>query len=155
MYKQMCCIALGTMVLLGGCGPTPQISESEKSCHTAVGHRVESAMHFDVVCDSYPSWAASASSQPDSGRWRLYGSGIIWQADEDKDLPHYDHIEQTGLKASNIINFGVNSAGKLVILQHIVFPTLRKMPDDTFGSLSHNFAQSASVSTENGVETRR
>lgn len=152
MYKQMCCIALGTMVLLGGCEPTPQISESEKSCHTAVGHRVESAMHFDVVCDSYPSWAASASSQPDSGRWRLYGSGIIWQADEDKDLPHYDHIEQTGLKASNIINFGVNSAGKLVILQHIVFPTLRKMPDDTFGSLSHNFAQSASVSTENGVE---
>ena len=37
MYKQMCCIALGTMVLLGGCEPTPQISESEKSCHTAVG----------------------------------------------------------------------------------------------------------------------
>ena len=51
--------------------------------------------------------ADNANATP---RWRILDSGAIeWQIDG--RLPHYDHIEMSGLKVSAVLRYGVNGDG--------------------------------------------
>ncbi|MDP4185686.1 MAG: hypothetical protein Q8862_11075, partial [Bacteroidota bacterium] len=71
-------------------------------------------------------------------RWKIDNSGaIVWKTDN--RLPHSDHIEMSGLKLSAVIHYGVNSEGGYTIQRTIVWPMLRIIPNDTYGSFIRNF----------------
>ena len=67
-------------------------------------------------------------------RWQLSDKeGISWLVKDNN--PHTDHIEMSGMKVSAIITYGIDSAQHLVLRRKLIFPTLRKVPNDTRGSL--------------------
>ncbi|MCY9659776.1 hypothetical protein P5G65_09065 [Paenibacillus chondroitinus] len=72
-------------------------------------------------------------------RWRLLDDGIQWNTPQDHVDAHEDHLEMSGKKVSVIVSYGVNQAGKLMLSRKIVWPTLRTIPNDTHGSLIHDF----------------
>ena len=68
-------------------------------------------------------------------RWTLADDGraIVWQPED--DIPHFDHLEMTGEKVSEVLRWGVDADGAFRFERSLVFPTLRKIPNDTHGSL--------------------
>lgn len=80
-------------------------------------------------------WAMPAASQ--EVRWRLSGDGgIDWKvATADA---HTDHIEMAGKGIAAIVTYGTKPSGELILRRHLVFPGLRKMPNDTRGSYALN-----------------
>ncbi|HXO77548.1 MAG TPA: hypothetical protein VN824_19985, partial [Puia sp.] len=109
-------------------------------------------------------WSLSASAQ--GVRWRLAGDGgssgdgrvardggsagnggITWVVGV-RDM-HTDHIEMAGKGIAAIVTYGAGASGRVVLREHLVFPGLRKMPNDTRGSyaldLSDNVADSILV----------
>lgn len=68
-------------------------------------------------------------------RWKLSDGGraIVWTPGT--DIPHYDHVEMTGEKVSMVLRWGVDAAGAFRCERSLVFPTLRKIPNDTHASL--------------------
>lgn len=73
-------------------------------------------------------------------RWKIMGSGILWQISEGT-LPHEDHLEMTGKKVSQYVEYGANEKGQAVYRQKIVFPMLRTIPNNTHASLTEEFGQ--------------
>lgn len=96
----------------------------------------------------FPYWCETGGGA-EKGRTDRHRIGpdrsVVWEPCADKRLPHYDHIEMSGFFASAIISYGVNRDGSLRMHRHCVFPMLRKIPNDTAGSLSHNFTGAAMV----------
>jgi len=97
-------------------------------------------------------WTGAARAQ--GVRWRLAGDGggtgdggIFWTVGVG-DV-HTDHIEMAGKGIAAIVTYGSSPSGRLVLREHLVFPGLRKMPNDTRGSyslvLSDNVADSILV----------
>ncbi|HEV2479478.1 MAG TPA: hypothetical protein VGS79_07430 [Puia sp.] len=76
--------------------------------------------------------ALGASAQ--KTRWKLTGDGGISWVVRDGDTAHTDHIEMAGKGMAAIVTYGVDAQGKLVLRQHLVFPALRTLPNDTRGS---------------------
>jgi hypothetical protein len=69
-------------------------------------------------------------------RWMLGdGQSIIWKVAEDRRLPHEDFIEQSGRLVSQVVTYSVGADGALAMKRSVVWPTLRIIPNDTFGSL--------------------
>lgn len=97
------------------------------------------------LCMALPSaaWNLSGAEQNLSAdvsagsdlRWSITDGGraIVWQPEA--DIPHYDHLEMTGDKVSEVLRWGVDSGGAFRCERSLVFPTLRKLPNDTHGSL--------------------
>ena len=82
-------------------------------------------------------WAMPTAAQ--GVRWHLSGDGgIDW--DVGADDAHTDHIEMAGKGIAAIVTYGATSSGRLVLRQHLVFPGLRKMPNDTRGSYALDFS---------------
>lgn len=50
-----------------------------------------------------------------------------------------NHIEMSAFYTSCIVSYGCKENGELRIMRHAVFPSLRTYPNNTRGSLSHNF----------------
>lgn len=72
-------------------------------------------------------------------RWHILDNGAIeWQVDS--RLPHYDHIEMSGLKASVVLRYGVNGDGQFVMERSMIWPMLRTIPNNTHASLMQRFA---------------
>src|SRR5882757_2714697 len=98
-------------------------------------------------------WAMPAASQ--GVRWRLSGDGgIDWKvATADA---HTDHIEMAGKGIAAIVTYGTAPSGRLILRRRLVFPGLRKMPNDTRGSyaldLADNIADSILVDGQPIVE---
>lgn len=68
-------------------------------------------------------------------RWNLApDGGISWTVGR-HDV-HTDHLEMSGKGAALILTYGTDSVGGLVWKQHLVFPSLRVLPNDTRGSLA-------------------
>jgi len=79
-----------------------------------------------------------SENEPD--RWKLQnGHAIIWDVERSGRLPHEDHVEMSGQLVSQIIRYGVDDQGMLLLHRHIVWPTLRKHPNDTHASLSCDY----------------
>lgn len=76
-------------------------------------------------------------------RWSINpGGSISWQV---KDrIPHYDHIEMSGLKVSTVLRYGVNADGSFVLNKSLIWPMLRTIPNNTHASLMRRFAWNAS-----------
>ncbi|MEC0230424.1 glucosidase family protein [Paenibacillus alba] len=90
----------------------------------------------------FPSWCDTGKQDVKRNELRHQleqDESIVWQLAGDSHLPHHDHIEMSGFHVSGIISYGVNEQGELMIHRHAVFPGLRTIPNDTRGSLSHNF----------------
>ena len=92
--------------------------------------------------------ADNANATP---RWRILDSGAIeWQIDG--RLPHYDHIEMSGLKVSAVLRYGVNGDGQFVMERSMIWPMLRTIPNNTHASLMQRFAiDYASLLLVNGM----
>lgn len=63
-------------------------------------------------------------------RWSILpDGGITWEV---KDrIPHYDHIEMSGLKVSTVLRYGVNADGAFELNKSMVWPMLRTIPNNT------------------------
>lgn len=75
-------------------------------------------------------------------RWSINpDSSISWNV---KDrIPHYDHIEMSGLKVSTVLRYGVNADGSFELNKSVVWPMLRTIPNNTHASLMRRFAWNA------------
>ncbi len=67
------------------------------------------------------------------GRWTPEGDAIVWKTDGMR-LPHADDIEMSGRGISYIVRYGTSDDGRLMLQRHCVWPSLRKVPNDTGGS---------------------
>lgn len=75
-------------------------------------------------------------------RWQLAnGEGIRWDVANEKRLPHVDHLEMSGRLVSLYVEYGVDSSGKLMLSQKVVWPTLRTIPNDTHASLQKEYKE--------------
>jgi len=73
-----------------------------------------------------------------TNRWSLLeGSAIRW--DVKPGSAHSDTIEMSGLHLSAIIQYGMSTEGRLVSKKKLVFPMLRRIPNDTHASLLVDF----------------
>lgn len=54
-------------------------------------------------------------------------------------------LKRAGLRLQRSLITAFWQNGRLAITRHVTFPTLRKLPNDTYGSLSHNFTQEQSA----------
>lgn len=94
---------------------------------------------------TFPDWCDTGKQSFGGLRHTMdHKKGIVWSIKNDAYLPHYDHIEMTGFNVSGIISYGVDETGLLRMNRHIVFPSLRMIPNETRGSLTHNFPSSIS-----------
>lgn len=75
-------------------------------------------------------------------RWSINpDKSISWDV---KDrIPHYDHIEMSGLKVSTVLRYGVNADGSFELNKSMVWPMLRTIPNNTHASLMRRFAWNA------------
>lgn len=73
-------------------------------------------------------------------RWSLSrDKGIRWTVAPGS--VHTDHIEMAGKGIAAIVTYGVDKDGRLVLGQHLVFPGLRIIPNDTRGSYAFRLAE--------------
>lgn len=71
-------------------------------------------------------------------RWNIADDkSIVWQVDE--RIPHYDHIEMSGEQVSTVLRYGVREDGSLKMEMSLVWPLLRKIPNNTHGSLMQKY----------------
>ena len=88
-------------------------------------------------------WALPSAAQ--TVRWHLSGDGgIDWKVGT-ADV-HTDHIEMAGKGIAAIVTYGTAPSGRLILREHLVFPGLRKMPNDTRGSYALNFSDNVADS---------
>ncbi|MDR0422654.1 MAG: hypothetical protein LBH72_06550, partial [Proteiniphilum sp.] len=72
-------------------------------------------------------------------RWKICPDGSIsWTADD--RLPHDDHIEMSGQQVSVVLRYGVTGDGAFHCERSLIWPMLRTIPNDTYGSLMRRFA---------------
>lgn len=117
---------------------------------------------FSVVSATVHEFSGAGQSvsadAPDAGecRWSIADGGrtIVWHPGA--DIPHYDHLEMTGDKVSEVLRWGVDAEGAFKLERSLVFPTLRKLPNDTHGSLVWRTAADAvpAISVEDMTLTR-
>lgn len=76
-------------------------------------------------------------------RWSINPNGSIsWEVKG--HIPHYDHIEMSGLKVSTVLRYGVNADGSFELNKSMIWPMLRTIPNNTHASLMRCFAWNAS-----------
>ncbi len=75
-------------------------------------------------------------------RWSINPDGSIFWNVKDR-IPHYDHIEMSGLKVSTVLRYGVNADGSFELNKSMVWPMLRTIPNNTHASLMRRFAWNA------------
>ncbi len=88
--------------------------------------------------------APTTTNAESTDRWVLEpDAAIAWHVGEDARLPHEDHIEMSGRLVSVIVPYGTDERGRLRLSRHVVWPTLRPIPNDTNASLSHTWGSEA------------
>ena len=71
-----------------------------------------------------------------------------WNIAEDKNLPHSDYLEMSGLQVSLIVDYGVNEDGGLLLKRHVVWPQMRTIPNNTHASFQVDICYSARLANE-------
>lgn len=77
---------------------------------------------------------ASASAS-DNHRWQLAPGNSIMLDVANTAKPHADHIEMSGKKAAVVVYWEIDPAGTFSAEKGLVFPLLRRIPNDTHASL--------------------
>lgn len=82
----------------------------------------------------------SGGSAQAQSRWHILPDGEIeWTVGG--DIPHYDHLEMSGEAVSAVLRYGVNPDGSFSMERSMVWPMLRRVPNDTGGSLMRRFSE--------------
>lgn len=82
----------------------------------------------------------TASSADEVRRWEIGpDGGITWNVSKG-GYPHGDHIEMTGEQMSFVLRWELDENSTLSMERSLVFPMLRKLPDNTHASLMHRVA---------------
>lgn len=71
-------------------------------------------------------------------RWRIVDTNRIGWDIGNKDV-HHDHIEMSGLKISTVLRYGIDEMGRWTIDRNFIWPTLRIIPNNTYGQLQRRF----------------
>lgn len=87
----------------------------------------------------YPLWAAIRPETQIAERYRLASDGIEASFTAGSRLPYANHIEMSGRFCSSILSFRIEEDRALSVYRFVVFPTVRVIPNDTRGSLTHAF----------------
>lgn len=73
-------------------------------------------------------------------RWNIRKDGVIeWNITENK-LPHHDHIEMSGEQMACVLRWGIDENSALTTERSLIFPMLRRLPNNTHASLMHRIA---------------
>lgn len=67
----------------------------------------------------------------------LLGGAVAHKAEDGKE--YSNHIEMAGFYASSIVSYGNTDKGELRIMRHVIFPMLRRYPNNTHSSQDCNF----------------
>ena len=80
---------------------------------------------------------ASAGWAESHDRWEIAadGAAIRWNVREDARLPHKDFLEMSGRRVSLILGYGVSAERTLSVTRKLVWPWIRRQPNDTHGSM--------------------
>ena len=68
---------------------------------------------------------AQTTPVPETNFWKISGTGIIWNIEQESRLPHADNIEMAGQQVAGIITYTVDENHQLHIDRDIIFPQLR------------------------------
>jgi len=81
------------------------------------------------------------SGAENPSRWtvRRDGLGIAWDVAGDVNPAHSDCIEMSGLMVSVDCGFAVSADRTLTLSRKVFWPSFRKQPNDTYGTLSGDF----------------
>ena len=76
-------------------------------------------------------------------RWEIVdgGSAIHWNVRDDGRLPHADSLEMSGRRVSLILDYGVSSERTLTVARKLVWPWIRRQPNDTHGSMKISWGE--------------
>jgi len=70
-----------------------------------------------------PPGGAAPGADPGGDRWRLGDrAGVEWNVATDARLPHEDHVEMSGLRASMVVTYRVDAERRIHIRDLAVFP---------------------------------
>lgn len=72
-------------------------------------------------------------------RWVIDDGRIVWNVGKDM-VPHRDHIEMTGEQVSCVLRWEIDEDMSLHMERSLVFPMLRRLPNDTHASLMHRIS---------------
>ena len=87
--------------------------------------------------------------------WDLSKSGGIVLNVSDRNTPYFDHIEMSGQMMSTVIRWGVNADQSFFEERSLVFPMLRRIPNDTHASLMHRIGTDVpSLVSVNGLSLK-
>ncbi len=67
-------------------------------------------------------------------RWSIAGHHAVEWDGQRGGLPHGDHVEMSGRRAAVVYYWNVDRDGRFSVNRHLVFPTLRTLPDNTHAS---------------------
>ena len=73
-------------------------------------------------------------------RWKINGNGQIEWTAGTGDVPHSDHFEMSGEQIACVLRWALDEASTLTTERSLVFPMLRRIPNDTHASLMHRVA---------------
>src|SRR3569833_2383033 len=97
-----------------------------------------SSLIFSALLLPFLLHAQQSALPQQKDRWQITPDGAIrWQPTD--RLPHADHIEMSGEKASLWVKYEVDSNKTLRINRTLVFPTYRMLPDETRSHVSFTF----------------
>lgn len=84
-------------------------------------------------------FAVWSSALQAKNRWQIQPDGSIeWKIDG--NIPHYDHIEMSGMQMSVVLRYGVGQNGAFSLERSMIWPSLRTIPNDTHGNLMQRFS---------------
>jgi hypothetical protein len=94
-----------------------------------------------MVDEAQEACMTLSKSRQSATRWCIdKGGSISWII---AGKAHQDRIEMSGRKVSVIVTYGADESGKPQLRNLIVWPMLRTIPNDTYGSLSEEFGTDA------------
>ena len=84
------------------------------------------------------------AAPPTPPRWTL-GENMttVWSVAKDVRLPHADFIEQGGLRVGQVVSYRVDAQRALSMKRSVVWPTLRKKKNGTFGTTIREYRKEA------------
>ena len=88
---------------------------------------------LSVLAASFLTFA-NITLQARENRWQIQGSHSVRWETSNGNLPYYDHIEMSGLRASVVYYWGVDAKKQFHMDRHLVFPMLRTIPNNTHAS---------------------
>lgn len=93
---------------------------------------------FDFKVDKTQFYPSPAENEVP--RWDINAQGAITWNVHPSDCPHADHIEMAGEQVACVLRWGLDDNTTLSMERSLVFPMLRKLPDNTHASLMHRVA---------------